>query len=119
MPIVNVTCASEVASILVPAEATLREKMSVALSVVEKPLTPEQLTLRFFVHTFWAPLAPVEVEIFGHAYLERLPGLDLRARSIAQIFHDFTATDVGCWIMLGMVGYSSWPRDAGVESAGR
>lgn len=85
----------------------LREFLAKELSCGEISLNPNEITIRL-IKTEGALIAPIELEIFAHAFADRVTAQDeicLKIRAfVLERLEDIT--DVRVWLILSELGHS-------------
>ena len=106
MPVVVVTMWEQPSVTIATVEAKVRAVVSQELSTPRKVLGEDQISLRIGPTPVGAGICSLEVEVLGHAFLQRLWKKDRRANRIAKRLSDELGMTCGCWINLALVGFS-------------
>lgn len=117
MPVANVTVEPDMVTAAHQHSAALRAIVAKCMSTRRKKLTPEQVSLRIAPAQYALQISPVEIEVFGHAFLLRTRQMDKRAKKIADQSAAVLGADCSCWVNLCLVGYAPSELTALASSA--
>jgi hypothetical protein len=106
MPTATVTVEPADLELIVCHLARLREIIASRMSTRRKTITPDQVSLRLRSVDYRMSITRIEIEVYGHAFLHRLSGLDARARRIATDSESVLNLPCSCWVSLSAIGYS-------------
>lgn len=106
MPTATITIHPEDIQLVTAHLPALRAIVADEMSTRKKHITADQVSLRMVPVANRLPIAAVEIEVVGHAFVHRLRGLDERARRIATAAGAVLGLQCSCWINLAVVGYA-------------